>query len=106
MLAAVGTVNGVRTVAFCTDGTDGTVMAGAMGVEGCNHIVNAYDLVIEENSPIVGIWHSGGARLAEGVRALHAVGLVFEAMIRASGHVPQIPWWSDSPPAVRRTARR
>ena len=59
VLAAAGTVNGVRTVAFCTDGT---VMGGAMGVEGCRHIVNAYDLAIEEQSPIVGIWHSGGAR--------------------------------------------
>ena len=87
VLAAAGTVNGVRTIAFCTDGT---VMGGAMGVEGCAHIVNAYDTAIEEQSPIVGIWHSGGARLAEGVKALHAVGLVFEAMIRASGYVPQI----------------
>ena len=87
VLAASGTVRGVRTIAFCTDGT---VMGGAMGVDGCQHIVNAYDLAIEEHSPIVGIWHSGGARLAEGVRALHAVGLVFEAMIRASGHIPQI----------------
>ncbi|HMZ14765.1 MAG TPA: carboxyl transferase domain-containing protein, partial [Mycobacterium sp.] len=49
-----------------------------------------YDTAIEEQSPIVGIWHSGGARLAEGVKALHAVGLVFEAMIRASGYIPQI----------------
>ncbi|MET0454481.1 MAG: acyl-CoA carboxylase subunit beta [Mycobacterium sp.] len=87
VLAAVGAVNGVRTVAFCTDGT---VMGGAMGVEGCAHIVNAYDTAIEDQSPIVGIWHSGGARLAEGVKALHAVGLVFEAMIRASGYIPQI----------------
>ncbi|AKP57861.1 acyl-CoA carboxylase subunit beta [Mycobacteroides abscessus] len=87
VLAAAGTVNGVRTIAFCTDGT---VMDGAMGVEGCRHIVNAYDTAIEEQSPIVGIWHSGGARLAEGVKALHAVGLVFEAMIRASGYIPQI----------------
>ena len=87
MLAAAGTVNGVRTIAFCTDGT---VMGGAMGVEGCAHIVDAYDTAIEEQSPIVGIWHSGGARLAEGVKALHAVGLVFEAMIRASGYIPQI----------------
>ena len=87
MLAAAGTVNGLRTIAFCTDGT---VMGGAMGVEGCRHIVNAYDTAIEEQSPIVGIWHSGGARLAEGVKALHAVGLVFEAMIRASGYIPQI----------------
>ncbi len=87
VLAAAGTVSGVRTIAFCTDGT---VMGGAMGLEGCTHIVNAYDTAIEEQSPIVGIWHSGGARLAEGVRALHAVGLVFEAMIRASGYVPQV----------------
>src|SRR5260370_16286632 len=87
VLAAAGKVNGVRAVAFCTDGT---VMGGAMGVEGCAHIVNAYDTAIEEQSPIVGIWHSGGARLAEGVKALHAVGLVFEAMIRASGYIPQI----------------
>src|SRR6478735_4487284 len=72
VLAAAGTVNGVRTIAFCTDGT---VMGGAMGVEGCAHIVNAYDTAIEEQSPIIGIWHSGGARLAEGVKALHAVGL-------------------------------
>ncbi len=71
VLAAAGTVNGVRTIAFCTDGT---VMGGAMGVEGCAHIVNAYDTAIEEQSPIIGIWHSGGARLAEGVKALHAVG--------------------------------
>ena len=87
VLAAAGTVNGVRTIAFCTDGT---VMGGAMGIEGCAHIVDAYDVAIEEQSPIVGIWHSGGARLAEGVKALHAVGLVFEAMIRASGYIPQI----------------
>lgn len=87
VLAAAGTVNGVRSVAFCTDGT---VMGGAMGVEGCAHIVNAYDTAIADQSPIVGLWHSGGARLAEGVRALHAVGQVFEAMIRASGYIPQI----------------
>jgi acetyl-CoA/propionyl-CoA carboxylase carboxyl transferase subunit len=87
VLAAAGTVNGVRAVAFCTDGT---VMGGAMGVDGCAHIVNAYDTAIAEQSSIVGIWHSGGARLAEGVRALHAVGQVFEAMIRASGYIPQI----------------
>ena len=82
-----GTVNGVRTIAFCTDAT---VMGGAMGDEGCAHIVDAYDTAIEERSPIIGLWHSGGARLAEGVVALHAVGQIFAAMIRASGKIPQI----------------
>ncbi|GAC57098.1 putative propionyl-CoA carboxylase beta chain [Gordonia hirsuta DSM 44140 = NBRC 16056] len=85
--AAAGLVNGVRTIAYCTDGT---VMGGAMGVVGCAHIINAIDTAIDEQAPVVGIWHSGGARLAEGVEALDAVGRVFEAMVRASGVVPQI----------------
>jgi acetyl-CoA/propionyl-CoA carboxylase carboxyl transferase subunit len=40
--------------------------------------------------PILGVWHSGGARLAEGVLSLHAVGKIFHAMTRASGQIPQI----------------
>src|SRR5699024_12629827 len=53
-------------------------------------LVHAIDVAIEQDVPVVGVWHSGGARLAEGVEALHAVGTVFEAMVRASGRVPQI----------------
>ncbi|MCK8674304.1 acyl-CoA carboxylase subunit beta [Rhodococcus sp. HM1] len=87
VLAAIGYIDGIRTVAYCSDAT---VMGGAMGVEGCKHIVAAIDTAIERDLPVVGLWHSGGARLAEGVEALHAVGLVFEAMVRASGRVPQI----------------
>ncbi|AHD20295.1 MULTISPECIES: acyl-CoA carboxylase subunit beta [Rhodococcus] len=87
VLAAVGEVDGIRTVAYCSDAT---VMGGAMGVEGCKHIVSAIDHAIDHEIPVVGIFHSGGARLAEGVEALHAVGLVFEAMVRASGLIPQI----------------
>ncbi|MFR9753166.1 acyl-CoA carboxylase subunit beta [Nocardia sp. 004] len=87
VLAAIGEVDGVRTVAYCSDAT---VMGGAMGVAGCKHIVDAIDTAIDSDVPVVGLWHSGGARLAEGVEALHAVGQVFEAMVRASGLVPQI----------------
>jgi acetyl-CoA/propionyl-CoA carboxylase carboxyl transferase subunit len=87
VVAARGTVSGTRAVAFCTDAT---VMGGAMGIDGCRHIVDAIDTALRERLPVVGVWHSGGARLAEGVTALHAVGEVFEAMVRASGRVPQI----------------
>jgi acetyl-CoA/propionyl-CoA carboxylase carboxyl transferase subunit len=87
VLAARGTVHGSRAIAFCTDAT---VMGGAMGVDGCRHIVDAIDLAVRERVPVIGIWHSGGARLAEGVTALHAVGEVFAAMVRASGRIPQI----------------
>jgi acetyl-CoA/propionyl-CoA carboxylase carboxyl transferase subunit len=87
VVAARGTVHGSRAIAFCTDAT---VMGGAMGADGCRHIVDAIDTAVRERVPVVGIWHSGGARLAEGVVALHAVGEVFAAMVRASGRVPQI----------------
>jgi acetyl-CoA/propionyl-CoA carboxylase carboxyl transferase subunit len=87
VVAARGTVSGTRTIAFCTDAT---VMGGAMGADGCRHIVDAIDTGLRERAPVVGVWHSGGARLAEGVTALHAVGEVFAAMVRASGRVPQI----------------
>src|SRR4051794_41031085 len=87
VLAARGRVEGSSAIAFCTDAT---VMGGAMGVDGCRHIVDAIDTALRERVPVVGIWHSGGARLAEGVTALHAVGEVFAAMVRASGRIPQI----------------
>ena len=87
VVSARGRVNGTPATAFCTDAT---VMGGAMGSAGCRHIVDTIDTAVRERVPVIGLWHSGGARLAEGVEALHAVGLVFQAMIRASGRVPQI----------------
>ncbi len=87
MLAARGTVRGTDVVAFASDAT---VMGGAMGEVGCGVIVTAYEHALTAGVPVVGIWHSGGARLPEGVSSLHAVGEVFAAMTRASGKIPQI----------------
>ena len=87
VLAAVGRANGTNVVAFCTDPT---VQGGAMGNEGCRAIITAYDRAFADSSPVIGLWHSGGARLREGVLSLDGVGRVFAAMTRASGKVPQI----------------
>jgi acetyl-CoA/propionyl-CoA carboxylase carboxyl transferase subunit len=87
VLAAVGLAHGTPVVAFATDPT---VQGGAMGNEGCRAIVTAYDRAFADSSPVVGLWHSGGARLREGVASLDGVGRVFAAMTRASGKVPQI----------------
>ncbi|MFC6079923.1 acyl-CoA carboxylase subunit beta [Sphaerisporangium aureirubrum] len=87
VLAAMGRVEGVPVVGFASDAR---VQGGAMSGDGCEHIVQAYDVAVRERVPIIGLWHSGGARLAEGVESLHAVGRVFTAMTRASGVVPQI----------------
>src|SRR4029453_16839226 len=87
VMSARGQIDGTAVVAFATDATR---MGGAMGTEGCEHIVEAIDVAVRERVPVIGLWHSGGARLAEGVVALDAVGQVFAAMVRASGRVPQI----------------
>ena len=86
-VAATGTIDGMTAVAFASDPR---VQGGAMGTAGCAAIVTAYNEAVSRGVPIVGLWHSGGARLAEGVASLHAVGTVFAAMTAASGRVPQI----------------
>jgi acetyl-CoA/propionyl-CoA carboxylase carboxyl transferase subunit len=87
VLVGVGLVHGTGAVAFASDSR---VQGGAMGTAGCAAIVAAYAEAMSRGVPIVGLWHSGGARLAEGVASLHGVGTVFAAMTAASGRVPQI----------------
>src|SRR5215472_15381112 len=57
---AVGRINGSRVIAYCTDGTR---MGGSLGTQ---HIVEAIEFAVRERCPVVGVWHSGGARLADG----------------------------------------
>lgn len=87
MVAGRGEVDGTPVVAFAADPT---IQGGAMGQAGCKVILTAYEAALGAGTPIVGLWHSGGARLAEGVVSLHAVGEVFAVMTRASGVIPQI----------------
>jgi acetyl-CoA/propionyl-CoA carboxylase carboxyl transferase subunit len=87
VLSGTGTIDGMTAVAFASDPR---VQGGAMGTAGCEAVVTAYDHAIATGAPIIGLWHSGGARLREGVESLHAVGTIFAAMTRASGVVPQI----------------
>ena len=69
VLAARGEVDGTAVIAFANDGT---TMGGAMGTDGCRHIVDSIDTAVRERAPVIGLWHSGGARLHEGVVALDA----------------------------------
>jgi len=87
VVAGTGLVHGLSAVAFASDAR---VQGGAMSTAGCAAIVAAYSEATSRGVPIVGLWHSGGARLAEGVASLHAVGTVFAAMTQASGRVLQI----------------
>ena len=91
VVAGVGLVHGAGAVAFASDAR---VQGGAMGSAGCAAIVGAYAEALSRGVPIVGLWHSGGARLAEGVASLHAVGTVFAAMTRASDGCRRSRWCS------------
>ncbi|MBS2966603.1 acyl-CoA carboxylase subunit beta [Actinocrinis puniceicyclus] len=86
-VAAHGLIDGTGACAYASDPT---VQGGAMGDEGCRAILVAYEKALADGVPVIGLLHSGGARLAEGVLSLHAVGQVFAMMTRASGRIPQI----------------
>ena len=87
VVVAALTADGVPMIAFATDPRR---QGGAMGTLGCEALAAAYDVAVDRGVPVVGIWHSGGARLTEGVDSLHGVGRVFAAMTLASGKIPQI----------------
>src|SRR5580704_15120375 len=74
VLTGTGTIDGVPTVAFASDPR---VQGGATGSAGCAAIVAAYYYAIGAGAPIIGLWHSGGARLREGVESLHAGGTAY-----------------------------
>jgi len=84
---ARGDIFGSPAIAFATEPSR---RGGAIGVSDCRRIVDAIDHGVRNGQPVVGLWHSGGARIDEGVAALDGVGSIFSAMVRASGQVPQI----------------
>ncbi|MFC7331340.1 acyl-CoA carboxylase subunit beta [Marinactinospora rubrisoli] len=85
--AVRGRIRGADVLAYCTDATR---MGGALGAAGADRIIQAIDTAAAEERAVLGIWHSGGARLADGVQSMDGVGRMFAAMTRASGRVPQI----------------
>ena len=87
MVAVSGDIKGNKVIVFASDAT---IKSGALGVEGSKVIVSAYQVAMEAQVPIIGIWHSGGARLSDGVASLDAFGEVFQSMISASGRIPQL----------------
>jgi acetyl-CoA/propionyl-CoA carboxylase carboxyl transferase subunit len=82
-----GRINGSEVIAYCTDGSR---MGGALGAAEADLIIEAIDAAVRHDCPVIGLWHSGGAKLADGVESMDGVGRMFAAMTRASGRVPQI----------------
>ncbi|TWP50503.1 acyl-CoA carboxylase subunit beta [Lentzea tibetensis] len=82
-----GRIDGTSVIAYCTDGSS---MGGAVGYAEAMRIVDGIDTAVRDSCPVIGVWHSGGAALAEGVESMDGVGRMFAAMTRASGRIPQL----------------
>ncbi|HEX4246786.1 MAG TPA: carboxyl transferase domain-containing protein [Pseudonocardia sp.] len=87
VVAVSGRIDGAEVMAYCTDATR---MGGALGASGADHIIEAIEAAEDRDCPVVGLWHSGGAKLADGVESMDGVGRMFAAMTRVSGRIPQI----------------
>ncbi len=86
-VAVRGRVHGTAVYAYCTDATR---LGGAIGAHAADHIIHAIDAALRDRCPVIGVWHSGGARLADGVESLDGMSRMFAAMTRASGRIPQL----------------
>jgi len=87
VVAGFGRVNGRPVYVFAQDFT---VMGGSIGEMHAEKIVRTIELAVKSGVPVIGMWDSGGARIQEGVAALHGVGRILNAIIQASGVIPQI----------------
>src|SRR3989442_8265392 len=82
-----GTVNGRKTFVFAKDFT---VFGGSLSETHALKITKLQDMAMKARSPIIRLYHDGGARIQEGVAALAGYSYVFRRNVVASGVIPQI----------------
>lgn len=87
VVTGFGTIDG-RPV--CVFSQDFTVIGGTLGEVSGEKIHKIQDLASSLGAPLVGINDGGGARVQEGVVALHYYGGIFRRNVAASGVVPQV----------------
>lgn len=67
-----------------------TKFAGAMGKKETEQICHLMDRALEKNCPVIGLNHSSGAKIQEGVASLAGYAEIFKRNVQLSGRVPQI----------------
>ena len=87
VITGYGTVNGGVVYAFSQNVKD---ESGAMGRAQWAKIKKVYELALKTGCPVVGVYDSMGARLAEADEALAGYGELLKAAGSLSGVVPQI----------------
>ncbi|MGW1681587.1 acyl-CoA carboxylase subunit beta [Saccharopolyspora sp. NPDC002376] len=69
---------------------DFSVTGGSIGAVFADKVERLQRFAIDNGMPIVYINDSGGARIHEGIEALHGCGRIFTQNVRAKKHVPQV----------------
>lgn len=87
IIVGMGTIAGKRIAVYAQDFM---IKGGSLGQRHAEKICKVMDLAAKVGCPIVGLIDSGGARIDEGIHALHGYGQVFNRNVRYSGVVPQI----------------
>ena len=87
VVAGWGLVGGRSVVAICHDAA---VASGAIGAVMAETIMSAQRFAIDKGHPIVYVNDSGGARVPDGIFALHGCGGIFALNVKAQKRVPQI----------------
>lgn len=87
VITGFGAIDGRRV---CIYSQDFTVFGGALGEAHAEKIQKLMELALDVGVPIIGLNDGGGARIQEGVVALHGYGGIFYRNVLASGVVPQI----------------
>ena len=87
VVTGFGSVGGKKV---CIFSQDFTVNVGTLGEVSGEKIHKVMDLATSLGVPLIGINDGGGARVQEGVVALHYYGGIFRRNVAASGVIPQI----------------
>ncbi len=88
VITGFGKVNNRAVCVFSQDFMK--VGGGSLGEMHGKKIVKVIEMARKTGCPIVGIIDSGGARIQEGISSLDGYAGIFNAMVKASGVVPQI----------------
>lgn len=87
VVTGYGTIHGRPIYVFSQDFT---VLGGSLSETHAEKICKVMDLAIKNQTPVIGLNDSGGARIQEGVVSLAGYADIFYRNTKASGVVPQL----------------
>ena len=86
VVTGYGTINGRLTYVFSQDFT---VFGGSLSETHAEKICKIMEMAMKNGAPLIGLNHSGGARIQEGVVSLGGYADIFYRNVQASGVIPQ-----------------